>query len=117
MATTITGLGTPSGAKLFQETALGGSAIVLQASSISITSIQIDNTANGGQDVYFKGWNTNGAVVVGTTVPDDVILVKAGAKITPVIPETMVRNNGYQVACVTTGGTGGTTAPGSSVVA
>src|SRR6267378_2769091 len=106
MATTVIPI-SALGVSLFQETALANVAIVVKGSSTTIYSIQIDNSANGGQDVYFKGWNSNGAVVVGTTVPDDVLLVKAGAKYSPVIPEALLRNVGYQVACVTAGGTGG----------
>lgn len=116
MATTNITLGFTSGAKLFTETDLENTAIAVQASSLTIYEIEIDNTANAAQDNYVKFWNTAGAVTVGTTVPDMVIEVRQGVKRSIVIPDGLAYETGLSVACVTTGGTAGTTSPGSSVV-
>src|SRR3990170_8808047 len=117
MATTNITLGFISGAKLFTETDLENTAISVQASSTTIYEIEIDNTANAAQDNYMKFWNTAGAVTVGTTVPDMVIEVRQGVSRSIVIPSGLIYETGLVVACVTTGGTGGTTSPGSAVVA
>jgi len=117
MATTNITLGFISGAKLFTETDLENTAISVQASSTTIYEIEIDNTANAAQDNYMKFWNTAGAVTVGTTVPDMVIEVRQGVSRSIVIPSGLVYETGLAVACVTAGGTAGTTSPGSAVVA
>ena len=116
MATSQVTLGYPSGVKVFTETDLENTAISVQASSTTIYEIEIDNVANAAQDNYVKFWNTAGAVTVGTTVPDMVIEVRQGVKRSIVIPDQLIYETGLVVACVTAGGTGGTTSPGSAVV-
>ena len=106
----------PSGAKLFQDTSSANSGVAVQASSTTIYEIEIDNTANAAEDNYVKFYNTAGAVTVGTTVPDMVIEVRQGVSRTVVIPSGLVYETGVAVATVTTGGTGGTTSPGSAVI-
>ena len=116
MAVSNVTLGYPSGAKLFQDTNNANSGVAVQASSTTIYEIEIDNTANAAQDNYVKFYNTAGAVTVGTTVPDMVIEVRQGVSRTIVIPSGLVYETGVAVATVTTGGTGGTTSPGSAVI-
>ena len=116
MATSNVTLGFPSGAKLFTETDLEGTAISVQASAATIYEIEIDNTANAAQDNYVKFYNTAGAVTVGTTVPDMVVEVRQGVSRSIVIPSGLSYETGLAVACVTAGGTGGTTNPGSAVI-
>lgn len=98
-------------ASLFQDTAQSNAAVSVKASSATFYEIEIDNTMNAAQDNYVKFYNTAGAVTVGTTVPDMVILVRQNTKRTLVIPDGIVYGNGLAVATVTAGGTGGTTAP------
>ena len=116
MAVTNVTLGFVTSAKLFQDTNNANSGVAVQASSTTIYEIEIDNTANAAEDNYVKFYNTAGAVTVGTTVPDMVIEVRQGVSRTVVIPSGLVYETGVAVATVTTGGTGGTTSPGSAVI-
>lgn len=102
-------------ATLFQDTVNANVAITVKGSSGVISMIQVDNTANGAAS-YVKLYNTAGAVTVGTTVPDDVILVPASTRIELVIPAGKTLGTGIQVATVTAGGTAGTTSPSSAVI-
>jgi len=99
-----------------KDTSSANSGVAVQASSTTIYEIEIDNTANAAEDNYVKFYNTAGAVTVGTTVPDMVIEVRQGVSRTVVIPSGLVYETGVAVATVTTGGTGGTTSPGSAVI-
>src|SRR3990172_12931025 len=116
MAVSNVTLGYPSGAKLFQDTSSANSGVAVQASSTTIYEIEIDNTANAAEDNYVKFYNTAGAVTVGTTVPDMVIEVRQGVSRSLVIPSGLSYETGLVVACVTAGGTVGTTNPGSAVI-
>ena len=116
MAVTNVTLGYVSGLRLFIDTVNANAAIAVQAAASVIYEIEIDNTANAAQDNYVKFWNTAGAVVVGTTVPDMVIEVRQGVSRTLVIPSGLAYELGIAVATVTAGGTGGTTSPGASVI-
>jgi len=116
LATSNVTLGFVSGAKLFTETDLESTGISVQASATVIYEIEVDNTANAAQDNYVKFYNTAGAVTVGTTVPDMVIEVRQGVSRSLVIPSGLSYETGLVVACVTAGGTVGTTNPGSAVI-
>lgn len=116
MATTQITLGYPAGTNLFTETSLANTALVVKASSATLHLAVIDNTANGAAS-YVKVYNSAGAVTVGTTVPDDVWLVPASSTRTFYNVGGTVFGTGLQVACVTAGGTAGTTSPTSAVVA
>src|SRR5712664_2619962 len=109
MATTQITLGYPTTTNLFQETAIGNAALTVKNAGGTIFTVEIDNTANASI-VYLKLYNTNGAVVVGTTAPDDVILAPASLKFDTFIIGGKAFASGLQVACVTTGGTAGVTA-------
>src|SRR3990167_8105756 len=51
--------------------------------SSAVYSIYIDNSANAAAASYLKIWNVaSGSVTVGTTAPDEIIYVPAGARIT-----------------------------------
>src|SRR3990167_7706550 len=116
MAATNISVGFPASAKLFTETDLEGTAVTVQASATVIYAIEIDNTANTGQDEYVKFYNTAGTPTIGTTVPDMVIEIRQGVSRSFIIPNGLSFETGLSVACVTTGGTGGTTSPGSAVI-
>ena len=111
MAVSQITLGFPSGTKLFTDTAQSNAAVSVAAVSSTLYEIEIDNTVNATQDNYVKFYNTAGAVTVGTTVPDMVIEVRQNVKRSIVFPDGLVYETGVAVATVTTGGTGGTTAP------
>ena len=117
MATTQTVLSPATGATVFVETALGNSALTVKGSSGTVYGFDLDNTANAAVS-YVKAYYTNGAVTVGTTVPDEVIAVPASVRIV-VVPATNGKafSSGLQVAALTVGGTTGTTAPTSAFIA
>lgn len=77
--------------------------------------VSIDNSANAAQKVYFKLWDAT-APTVGTTAPDMVIPCPGGSTVTMAIPEGLSFATGISCACVTAGGTGGTTNPTNDVV-
>jgi hypothetical protein len=84
-------------------------------------SVTIDNTANAGAATYVKLWNlAAGSVVVGTTAPDEVILVPQGKIVTRTFftgaAMGVTFGTALSAAAVTTGGTGGAIAPSSAVV-
>ena len=102
-------------ASLFKDTVSANSAVVVKASSAVVYAIVIDNTANGAAS-YTKLWNSAGAVTVGTTAPDEIILVPASTKITLIYVGGKTFGTGLQEATVTAAGTAGTTSPTSSVI-
>lgn len=74
--------------------------------------IEVDNSLNAAAS-YLKLYDS-GTPVVGTTVPDFVWRVPAGQSRPMVIPEG-IDFTILSMACVTTGGTAGTTSPASPV--
>jgi hypothetical protein len=110
-------LGFPTGTKLFADTDSGNAAVVVIASAATLYECEFDNSLNAAQDVYIKMFNSAGAVVIGTTVPDYVFEIPQGVKRSVVMPDGFGFTLGIQVACVTAGGTAGTTSPTSDVTA
>lgn len=83
----------------------GGAGLLLQ--------VDIDNTANTDA-VYVKLWNHAGPTV-GTTAPEWVFKCPASVRrIFSCTPGSNFATN-LSLACVTTGGTGGTTSPTNAV--
>lgn len=76
--------------------------------------VDVDNTANGAAS-YVKFYDAT-SVTVGTTVPDLVLKVPASVRRQFVMPGGIAFATGFSHACVTAGGTAGTTSPGSAVV-
>lgn len=115
MAASQITLGFPSGTKIFTETDLENTPVAVVAVAATIYQIEVDNTLNPSGVVYFKLYDTAGAVVVGTAVPDWVIRIPGGVKKSINMADGIVVASGITVACVTTGGTAGTTSPTNSV--
>ena len=112
---------TPSTLVVFTDTQMGNSADGIKASSARVYSVVVDNSANGGAASYVKLYNlASGSVTVGTTSPDQVLYVPAGAVVTEsyITGATpgKVFGTALSAACVTTGGTAGSTPPVSSVI-
>lgn len=84
----------------------------------SIYAIEIDNSSNS-VDVYLKGWfiSGGGAVTIGSTGPDLVLKCASGTKTQYTFSSGMKYTLQLRVAVLTAGGTGGTTAPDSTVYA
>lgn len=84
--------------------------------------LEIDNSQNT-VDVFVKVWDLDTGVDLGTTVPDFVFRVDAGKKVP--LPLTggdlstdigVTMATGIAIACVTAGGTGGSTSPTNDVI-
>jgi hypothetical protein len=117
MATSQVTLGFPSGASEFVETALGATVLQIKPSSGTLYLIQLDNTSNGVIS-YVKLWYlATGSVTLGTTAPDKVLAFPASAKNWVIFGAGWAFGTALAIACVTTGGTAGTTAPTSSATA
>ena len=101
-----------TGAILVTETAAGATAVVVKASSAVLYNLELDNTLNAAAS-YFKIYNT-GTVVVGTTVPDLVIMVPAALSRTVAIPSGLTFGTALSYAATTAGGTAGAVAPTSN---
>lgn len=94
---------------------IAATAIAVRASSTVIYALTIDNT-NNTIPVYLKLWNSAGPTV-GTTAPDGGIFrALAGEKLSVTFPRGITCGTALSAACVTTGGTGGTTSPPHDVI-
>ena len=101
---------------LFQDTNNAAAGVVIKASSGTLYVVYVDNSANGAAS-YVKLYDTAGAVIVGTTVPDWVIKVAASFKGNVLIATSgSAFASGLVVATTTAGGTAGNTGPSSAVV-
>jgi hypothetical protein len=103
-------------ATLFVDTVNANSAVTVKGSSGVIYMIQIDNTANAAEAEYVKLYNSPGAVTVGTTEPDVVLLAPANTRYEIAIPEGLTLGTGIQVATTQGAGTGGTTSPTAALI-
>lgn len=120
MAITQVVSASPSNEVVFTDTAMGNTADGIHSSSTVAYSVAVDNSNNGGAASYVKLYNlASGSITVGTTIPDEVIYVPAGAIVTLNFGTGVVPGKTFgtalAAACVTTGGTAGTIAPASTV--
>jgi len=98
---------------------VGSAALQVGSGATEVFAVEIDNSANTVAS-YFKMWNTLfSSVSVGTTVPLTVLKIPAGVKRIHFFNGGAGTTFGtaLAVACVTTGGTGGSTAPVQDVKA
>lgn len=117
MALTSTPLAAPAGsAREVKDTNINATAQNGIVSGVTkVAAIVVDNTLNAAA-VYAKIYDTGGTITVGTTVPDEVIYVRAGkVRRVDYLDDKLEMANGLGWACVTAGGTGGTTSPTSAV--
>lgn len=99
---------------LFKDTISANVAIVVKAGAGTFYVIHVDNLPVVAS--YVKLWDSVGAIIVGTTVPDWVIKVPASFKGNVLIATGgIVFATGLQVATVTAGGTGGIVSPTGNV--
>ena len=121
MAITQVNIGSPTNEFVFTDTAMGNTADGIKSASTVLYAVTVDNTANVAAASYVKLYNVaSGSVVVGTTVPDEVIYVPANSIITrnfwTKAAPGVTFATALSAACLTTGGTAGATAPSSSVI-
>jgi hypothetical protein len=120
MAITQVELASPPSLFAFQDTAMGATVDAVKSSSALVYGISINNSGNGSVPSYVKLYNlASGSVIVGTTPPDEIIYVPAGAIVSRAFYTGVLAGVTFATAlsavCVTTGGTAGVTAPISSV--
>lgn len=120
MAITQVNVSSPANEIIFTDTALGALVDAVKASSAVVYSISVNNAANAAAS-YVKLWNVaSGSVTVGTTAPDLIIYVPGLSTIVQnwftLSAPGITLATAVSMACVTTGGTAGTTPPGSSVI-
>lgn len=101
-------------ANLFTDSDANESPESIKTSSAIVYAIEIDNESNTVSS-YVKLYNVASAPTVGTTVPDWVIEVPAGEKLTLAIPKGVTFGTGLFAACVTVGGTTGVAGPANDV--
>jgi hypothetical protein len=77
-----------------------------------------DNTANASTQVYVKLWDNDATseVTLGSTAPIWIFPIAGGKKKQFNFPEGFVYSDGLCMACVTSGGTEGTTGPSNDVI-
>lgn len=115
MAISQIDLSPPSGAKAYINTDLDATIAAVKASAGTLYAIVVDNSANSAVS-YLKLWDlASGSVTVGTTAPDWIFKIAASVKKTIAIPEGLAFATALSAACLTTGGTAGTTNPTSDV--
>lgn len=120
MSITQVTVASPAAEIVFTDTAMGNTADAVKASSALLLYAIVDNSANGGAASYVKLYNVaQGSVTVGTTAPDEIIYVPGGAVITHLFYTGAAQGKTFgtalTAACVTAGGTAGSSSPSSSV--
>ena len=119
MAISTINVSTPSNEIIFNDSAMGNSADGIKSGSALVYSVTADNSLNGSA-VYVKLYNlASGSVVVGTTAPDQIILVPGSSVVTQTYftgaTPGVTFGTALSAICVTAGGTAGSTSPSSSV--
>ena len=115
MAAALTALGAIYGNRMVKDTSVGTAPQYnVTEGAHSVYQVVIDNTNNGAKS-YLKFWNVSSGVTLGTTDPVMILMAPASTKITYSFPRGVAFSTAISYACVTTPGTGGTTAPSSAV--
>lgn len=118
MAESISPLSLSSSLLVFRETDLDATAnndIFDTAAADRIYLLHLDNTANAAQAEYAKLYNS-AAPTVGTTAPDMIIPLAAGATVDVAIVGGYNFATNCSIACVTAAGTAGAVSPTADVV-
>jgi hypothetical protein len=116
---TLLNISSPVNEFLWTDTAIGGAVQTAKGSSAVAFYINLDNTGNVSP-VFLKVYDAlQSTITVGTSAPDLVFKCLAG-KMNSFILYTgsefgFTFDNGISLACVTQGGTGGTTSPSNFV--
>lgn len=116
MAVTISPITPFSGLRRYRDTDADGTPENnISGAASTVYQIVVDNTANAAQAVFLKLYN-NAAPTVGTTAPDVILRVAGGVSRSIFILQGLAFATALSFACVTAGGTGGTTNPTSDVI-
>ena len=105
----------PLGGKVVVDTSVDATAVNNVSGGTTVLSyIELDNTANSVAS-YLKVYNL-ASPTVGTSSPDIVVRAAAQTKEYFICPQGVDFGTALSYACVTTGGTAGTTSPTYSVI-
>lgn len=116
MAITLATLGIQPGIKTARDSDCDSTAEINIFGGPATVYVILISNPNGAAE-YLKMYDTASSVTVGTTVPDHIFMVAASQQ--PVLYfclEGWDFVNGVTIACVTAGGTAGTTNPTSDVI-
>jgi len=115
MALSVSDQVPPVGSKLIVQTDANATADNnVTGAAGAIFQIEVDNTANGDNPAFLKIYD-NASPTIGTTAPDHIFKVPVNQTRNIVSPSGL-DFTALSFACVTTGGTAGTTDPTSAVV-
>lgn len=116
MATVIREIAVPAslGSKQVQIDEIAATYKSVKSAAGSVYAVKIDNTLNTGAPSYVKFYNL-AAPTVGTTEPLLVLFAPQGAVVRWAFSPGIAFSTAITVACVTQGGTGGTTNPTNAV--
>lgn len=116
MASNVSLINVLANAQVVRDPALGATADAnVGPGAATLYLAQVDNTGNASQKVYLKLYDATGPSV-GSTAPDKIIPVPGGSTQKVAFPEGIPFVTGLSMACVTTGGTAGTTPPTNPVI-
>lgn len=120
MAISTVNVASPALESVYSSSSMQAVVEGIKASSAKVYSVIVDNSLNVAA-TYVKLYNlASGSVVVGTTVPDEVIYVPASVIVTHVLytgaAPGKIFGTALSAAAATTGGTAGVSNPSSAVV-
>lgn len=114
MALSVSTQVSPVGSKLVVDTDAGATANnAVTGASGTLYMVDIDNSGNSDNAAFLKIYD-NASPTIGTTAPDLVFKVLVNQRRSFVLPDGVSFTN-LSFACVTTGGTAGTTSPTNDV--
>ena len=115
MATSTFGIPAAFGITQTTETDAAAAAIAVKASSGTLYTVEIDNTANSINS-FVKSYDiASGGTTVGTNSPDVVLKAPASTKLTYHFSQGIAFGTAITLACLNTAGTAGTNGPASDV--
>jgi|TARA_R110000744_G_scaffold61355_3_gene126759 hypothetical protein len=115
MAITTLTLSTRFGASFGKDTSANATSTQFKASSGTLYTVEIDNTAASSQTAFVKFYNL-ASPTVGTNAPDVILFAPAGKTISYQFSVGIAFGTAISMACVTGGGTAGTSALSSTVI-
>ena len=107
-------IATNIGTYITKVTELDNTYATLRGAADTMYFVHVDNTKNTGEAVYVKFYDS-ATPTVGTTAPIMIIPCAPGKEFFIGKPVGWAFGTAITAACVTTGGTGGTTAPSNGV--
>jgi len=115
MATYKTSIASSVSSARWTDTAATATEVEVSTSSINIHQVRIDNTANSTK-LYLKLYNlAASSLTVGSNSPESILPVEAGSSVEYGFDPGMAFGTALCYAVVTTGGTAGSTDPGTAI--